>query len=536
MSYYLEDADNSGYLGDGLEIQKLIQSEKKALAGSEFDVLHEKVKTANQTEKMEEELKGGSEEESATDDTSTAPVEEDTPPEGDEEATNPFDGESQGEGEGGENKAPEGDNKPDDKTPAADETKTADQESADDEKNDQKSKVVSESLRDVYTMHYSPVVLEEITKDDVYDTAAKVGGVAYRVVSAGVSVLFEFAKTLVGLGIRHGPGIAEKFRKGVIYLFTRSVKVLFTTIAATSDFIKRHYNSVSSIKKDLAALQKTSAELDRVEIGDFQSESFTDEKAIPWFSYGKKAGVPGSASEILHFLDATIDPMAKRVLEDIGAVHKLITMTSINGVRGNVLTMMNVNPIGGEYDRKVLKNYPIENSDVETYVYQRSLPNNVIFVTNLPKNNLNVIESVSAAYKDSSIFMGVDTTYSDYPQALPYLNKAELDKYIGQLVVIADLLQQHTEHYVRIANESKKLKLSYRHYYQKLSAAPEKVSLHDSLAEFVFLKQSFASKTYIAGMIDIHDYVTAYLVRATRFAKKNLRVLATAKPSENPPE
>ena len=78
--------------------------------------------------------------------------------------------------------------------------------------------------------------------------------------------------------------------------------------------------------------------------------------------------------------------------------------------------------------------------------------------------------------------------------------------------------------------------MGYRHYYQKLSSSPEKVGLHESLAEFVFLKQSFASKTYLAGMIDIHDYVTAYVVRATRFAKKNLKVLASAKPSEESPE
>ena len=41
---------------------------------------------------------------------------------------------------------------------------------------------------------------------------------------------------------------------------------------------------------------------------------------------------------------------------------------------------------------------------------------------------------------------------------------------------------------------------------------------------------------YLAGMIDIHDYVTAYVVRATRFAKKNLKVLASVKPSEESSE
>lgn len=527
MSYYLEDADNTGYLDQGLEIGKLIEREKKAAAGSEFDVLHDEVKTQNKTEALEEvaseETQGVSTD--STEGDGTSEEDSETPPEGDEETTNPFDSEEEGGGGIGEEK-----NVPEDDAAPPDEKQ--------DEKNDQKGKVIAESLRNPYDMHYSSLVLEEITREDVYDGVSKVAGFVYRAGVAVAGLLFEFGKILVALGVRYGPGIADKLRRGVIYLFTRSVKVLFRTIASSSDYIKRHYHSVSSLKKDIASLKKASEELNEMQLGEMEDENFTEEKSIPWFVYGTKAGFLGSAGEVLHFLDATIDPMAKRVLEDIHAVQKLIDMSSVTGIRGNVLAMMDVNPIGSEYSRKTLKNYPMDNSDVETYVYQRPLPNGVIFVTNLPKNNLGDIEKVSKAYKDSSIFLGVETSPITMPEALPYLKKEELDKYIDQLAVIADLLQEHTGHYVRIANEGSKLKLGYRHYYQKLSSSPEKVSLHESLAEFVFLKQSFASKTYLAGMIDIHDYVSAYLVRATRFAKKNLKALsATAtKPSDEPSE
>ena len=52
MSYYMEDADNTGYLDQGLEISKLVEKEKKAAAGSEFDVLHDKVVAAKKTEAL----------------------------------------------------------------------------------------------------------------------------------------------------------------------------------------------------------------------------------------------------------------------------------------------------------------------------------------------------------------------------------------------------------------------------------------------------------------------------------------------------
>ena len=537
MSYYMEDADNTGYLDQGLEISKLVEKEKKAAAGSEFDVLHDKVVAAKKTEELEmtETEEGG---EAAPPAETPEPVtdasEEEVASE-EEDSTNPFNEDGEGEGSvGGEKPADEASGakeKDESKDDAASKS-----EDGDKQEEPAEAKVISESLRHPYDMHYSSVVLEEITKDDVYDGAVKVGGVLYRAGAVAVGLLIEFAKVVVALGVRYGPGVADKLRKGVIYLFTRSVKVLFRTIASSSDFIKRHHHSVSSLKKDVGALRKTMDELKDVELPETMGESFTDEKAIPWFCYGTKVSVAGSGAEVLHFLDATIDPMAKRVLEDIHAVKKMIDMSAISGIRGNVLAMMDVNPIGGEYDRKTLKNYPMDNADVETYVYQRPLPNGVLFITNLPKNKLGDIDKVSAAYKDSSIFMGVDIALMDMPQVIPYLSASELDKYIDQLAVITDLLQRHTEHYVNIANEGRKLKLGYRHYYQKLSSSPEKVGLHESLAEFVFLKQSFASKTYLAGMIDIHDYVTAYVVRATRFAKKNLKVLASVKPSEESPE
>lgn len=530
MSYYLEDADNSGYLDQGLEISKLIENEKKAAAGSEFDVLHEKVKAQKKTEELEmTETESGGEAAPPADSPEDTPVEEnggqdpsasEDEAEPEEETANPFNEEK----DGGED--PTSEEKP----------KEESDKPADAKEEPKDGKVIAESLRHPYDMHYSSVVLEEITKDDVYEGVSKVAGAVYRAGAVAVSHLVEFGKILVSLGVRYGPGIADKLRKGVIYLFTRSVKVLFRTIASTSDYIKRHYHSVTSLKKDVDALRKTMDQLKDLDIPELDGEVYADEKAIPWFCYGNKVNVPGSAAEVLHFMNATIDPMAKRVLEDIHAVKKLIDMSSVSGIRGNVLAMMDVNPIGGEYDRKTLKNYPMENADVETYVYQRPLPNGVMFVTNLPKNKLGDIDKVSVAYKDSSIFMGVDVALVDIPQSIPYLSMELLDKYIDQLAAITDLLRSHTEHYVRIANEGKKLKLGYRHYYQKLSASPEKVSLHESLAEFVFLKQSFASKTYLAGMIDIHDYVTAYVVRATRFAKKNLEALASAKPSEQSPE
>lgn len=538
MSYYMEDADNTGYLDQGLEISKLVENEKKAAAGSEFDVLHDKVVAAKKTEELEmtETEEGGEAAPPAETPEPEANASEDEAAPEDEESTNPFNEDS------GEDTST-GSEKPQEEASDAKQKDADSQEGGGDKAETGKSgeepkeaKVISESLRHPYDMHYSAVVLEEITKDDIYDGAVKVGGAIYRAGAVAAGLLIEFAKIVVSLGVRYGPGIADKLRKGVIYLFTRSVKVLFRTIASSSDFIKRHYHSVSSLKKDVAALRKTMDELKEMDLPEVEGENFTDEKAIPWFCYGNKVHVPGSGAEVLHFLDATIDPMARRVLEDIHAVKKMIDMSAISGIRGNVLAMMDVNPIGGEYDRKTLKNYPMDNADVETYVYQRPLPNGVLFITNLPRNKLGDIDKVSAAYKDSSIFMGVDTSLVGTPQAIPYLSASELDKYIDQLAVITDLLQKHTEHYVNIANEGKKLKLGYRHYYQKLSSSPEKVGLHESLAEFVFLKQSFASKTYLAGMIDIHDYVTAYVVRATRFAKKNLKVLASAKSSEESPE
>lgn len=532
MSYYIDDQEDSGYLDGGLEITKVMKAEKEASAGSEFDQLHDEVvqekkteETVKKTQDMTETQDGGTADSSDTDTPSeNTPPQEDAPHEegaetvSEDETKNPFNEES------------------DKEKPAETESKDAKSEEEDKEPPEQ-DKTIAESIRNPVEMHYSTVVLEEITASDIKDGAVRVGGAVYNVAAGAIGLLYDLGKVLVALGVQHGPGIADKLRKGVTYLFVRSVKVLFRTMSATSDFIKRHYNSVSSIKKDIVSLKKTSEELKTAGLTlDLENAVYTDEKTLSWFSYGNSASLPGSAQEIQKFIESTVDPMAQRVMADITAVAKMIEMTSRNGVRGNVVSMMDVSPLGSNFIRKDLKNYPNDSPDVETYVYGRALPNGVTFVTNLPKNKLVDIDQISDAYKNSSIFMGVDSTFMAKVESLPFLTLEELDKYIDQISAITDLLQKHTEHYVAINNGSSKLKLSYRHYYQKLASSPEKLSLHESLAEFVFLKQSFASKTYLAGMMDVHDYVTAYLVRATRFAKKNLKALANTKPSEKSPE
>lgn len=80
--------------------------------------------------------------------------------------------------------------------------------------------------------------------------------------------------------------------------------------------------------------------------------------------------------------------------------------------------------------------------------------------------------------------------------------------------------------YTRLLRENEKLKLGYRYYYQGLVESDEKKSLHDSLAEFVYLKQAFINKVYLPAAIDMHDYVASYLMRALRFTKENVKALS----------
>lgn len=346
--------------------------------------------------------------------------------------------------------------------------------------------------------------------------------------STGVGYVASFAKNLTialtALGLHYTKEAGIRLSAGVAYLFIRAVKSLIKGTLAASDAIKRNHRSFSKFKEEIETLKETIKTLKESE-KKTTDQKYNDQKVISWFNYGNKTSPIGSAMVMSSFMKTVTEHVNSGIDQDIQIVQKFIEL-SRKGVRIDPVKLLNVIPFKQRFLRKSVKGYTKDPDLVNSYVYDQSLPDRVIFIGLLPKPSLEELAEITKAYQESALFLGVDPTERIVDRTIDYMAIEEIEQFLDVLEKLCDQSLEHVSMYTRLLRENEKLKLGYRYYYQGLVESDEKKSLHDSLAEFVYLKQAFINKVYLPAAIDTHDYVASYLMRALRFTKENVKALS----------
>lgn len=346
--------------------------------------------------------------------------------------------------------------------------------------------------------------------------------------STGVGYVASFAKNLTialtALGLHYTKEAGIRLSAGVAYLFTRAVKSLIKGTLAASDAIKRNHRSFSKFKEEIETLKETIKTLKESE-KKTTDQKYNDQKVISWFNYGNKTSPIGSAMVMSSFMKTVTEHVNSGIDQDIQIVQKFIEL-SRKGVRIDPVKLLNVIPFKQRFLRKSVKGYTKDPDLVNSYVYDQSLPDRVVFIGLLPKSSLEELGEITKAYQESALFLGVDPTERIVDRTIDYMAIEEIEQFLDVLEKLCDQSLEHVSMYTRLLRENEKLKLGYRYYYQGLVESDEKKSLHDSLAEFVYLKQAFINKVYLPAAIDMHDYVASYLMRALRFTKENVKALS----------
>lgn len=376
--------------------------------------------------------------------------------------------------------------------------------------------VVTESLRSEY---YERTVTEAIELSDFTD-AAKSAAIFIG------SKLSDLASVLAALGVKYTPVALRALRKGVAYLYLRSTKLLLkgaVSIVATYKEQSRIHNrskaKVTALKETLEKLTQEKPEL------SLKTEFTTDKELVDWFTTGTKTDPANSVKTMTQFVQSSLNYLETEIYNDQENVIRLIELTR-SSTGTDPLKFMEVRSLSPSFLKRQVAGYTEDSEYTESYVYGQGLPDRVLLIAQVPKNRLSNLEEVAEAYKSSSIVLGVNTAHRASSDKVDYMEPEELKKFIESIELLCELKARHLENYRRVAKGNQKMKLGYRHYFQKLITSPEKLSVRDSLVEFVYLKQSFISRVYLPAAMDIHDYINAYLTRALRYAKENMKVLA----------
>jgi len=525
MRYILETADLEGFDGD-LNLTQLLVTQDLADKSSDYDALHEKVKDRISAEK----------ETTLTEDDTAS----DEPPSEEPPAETPSsDGEAPSDDPPAED-APSSDAAEEDKDDKTEADKVDDEEEpeAPQQSDGKQQTPVTESMRNEY--YDRQVVMEALGMGAFGDSLVSGGNALGAAITAGTGIArdatvwlagktWDLTKFLAALGIQYTPVAWKALKKTVGFLFLKSAKLLLKTTFAVTDYVKRMGKNYTKFKKQIRQQRQLLEQMAIQEHLELREGSYT--KQLSWFTVGEVTDPLKSGEAIKAFVETTVEQIDRGMSGQVGVLKKLVQM-SASQLPSNLANVFQVEPFTGQYVRKMLQGYVKDPDLIESFVYAEPLPDGVTLVAQLPVPSLKDLDNISQAYQQSSLFLGPDPRGQQVADTIDYVDLQHVKAYLDVLEQLCDLGLSHQQFYQKVLKECDELKFGYRHYYQRLLETAAETSVRDSLVEYVYLKQSFVTRIYAPAAMDLHDYLTAYMVRGLRFTKANLQRFKVVKPND----
>lgn len=477
------------------ELEKLLEAEKLANQSSEFDTVYEKTKETQQEQAAEVSDSipsfdsGGSSSDSSSDSS-------------DEDGEDDF---SDIDGDDGDFD--------EDSEDAEDEEKEPVEEEEGEEEPETESTNAAESIRNFSRVNV--IVAESMVGSGVSFLGNAIKGTA--------SYAVEGAHLLAALGVRYLPIFGEKLYKTVYALFIRALRMIFGIRQKLALYVRTRDKSLERISRDLESLK---AELQELKDNPPEAEeplgAVTDYKTIRWFMVGNTVSATKSSEAMLSFAKEVVSEMSSSTLNDISSLSRILELKSGSSLSA-VQDLMRVPAPRSGFVKKDVDGYVQDDSVLDTYVYNQPLPNATLAIVSIPKPHLENTDDRARAYQLSGAFLGVEESRYQVPSRLDYMKPEQTEQLIKTLEVLVDVSKTNQSLLKQIGRSTKDLTLGYRHYFERLVAAREKVSIKDSLIETVTAKQAFINRTYLPCAMDIQDYTHSFLTRAIRYARESIR-------------
>lgn len=508
---------------EGLEIEKLVEQEKNSQNGV-FDDLQDHVE---ETIEKKQKVDGQNKET-----TPVTPKETEIP-----EAESPLSGERITNETPSDEETGEETEKPGAVKGTQDSSDTSSKKEGEDKSDEEKvadeidepqekvveEKITTESMRLRFSMEMASVLGKEISTEDYLGHSSTAGEKAWAATVSGASLIASVGKFL---GTRVIPTVASSVFKGVVYAFDRLGHAFLYSFTAITKYLERRIQAFAKLKEDIRKAEQILEHLSKHSTDSVQRGNYTSTFVIRRLVIGKSADLIHNVSVLSSFVERTINDLSTAVKRDILAIQSVIDYSSTSSSI-NVSKLLDVTlPVTG-LKTDVPSEYRDRNPLLEMFTSSQVLPGNVLLILAVPSSSDDRARSEwASAYKDSEIYLGVDTKSVQDVRSIPFLDANGLKMLLKQLSLLCDVCIQHQRFY----EEMKAIKLSqrtvYRKYYEGLVTRNRKVSAKESLVDIVVLRNGFIDKVYLPAAIDIHDYSARVITAALSYVEKNIRALS----------
>lgn len=383
---------------------------------------------------------------------------------------------------------------------------TSDDEDTEDTEDQSESSAAIESLR---LLEY------EIATENTATDALKAGAIFIK----------DFILMLAELGMKYGPGIIKNVYLGIVLVLNKFLKLFTKTVITLSESIKRNINSFSNLKSDIEKLKKT---LELIESPDelIEEHLYVKSRTINILKYGDNVDITNNIKTVNTFSDSIGKTLSAKIKNRLSNLEHILSysVSDINNI--SYVSMTTELDVSGITKPLVNQAYKSSSKYVSNTQYIHTLPGDIDMIAYLPISNIDNMQDLAKSYNASKLFFGFNEQSFKDVDSINYMTKENLMNFLNELDELCNSGLVQTNLLEEILKKKLRLRKNIKVYVSNVLESPKKLSLKDSLADYIYLKAMFIDKVYVVGMLDIQDYMTKVITAGISFAKDNVKQLS----------
>lgn len=330
---------------------------------------------------------------------------------------------------------------------------------------------------------------------------------------------------LAKLGFKYGGLLLKHVYRGIVTILDTAVKGLYKGGVLFTQTVR---NSIQSYERQTKHLDDLSNAVEA--LGDLPEPStaettarYTTSGVIQQLKIEDQVDFTETLKVAIAFGQAYHDNLGKAVKNHLYTTQKLIDSVVEQKLKVHAEKFMREHMTIPGFSTETVEGYEPESDYCTSYVYEAVLPGDVRFIAFLPSNTVQERESVIQAYHESKFFFGVAQQDVEMEESIPYLDRAGMQTMLEQLRTLCTLGLKQRQMGPLVIQQRDLLKKSLIRYIQYLITAQHRVSIEDSLAEFIALRTRSLDKTYLSGALHLHDYQRRVINAGIRYLEASIK-------------
>lgn len=334
---------------------------------------------------------------------------------------------------------------------------------------------------------------------------------------------FQQLKDVTYTGIKNASQMAVKVFKGMMTIMSKLFRLIAVSTTSITKYIDRRNNSFSKLKDDISVIKRILSDNADTDV-DLANSKYTNARIINSLKIGSNVDFGKNVEVLDSFVNSTINNISKQISTELSYIKHIIAY-STSGISKVPNSIMVDNSFKSSLSKRSIRGYVPDDDSVSSYAYSKIIPGDIAFISFLPNEDVSIIDDLREAYSSSKMFLGFNKDSFKEINDVNYMTTDELSSFLDKLDKLCDTCISHQKLYENIIKQKVALRYNFKNYFNYIASAGNKMSIKDSLIEYVHLKTVFIDKVYLMVAMDIHDYSATIITNGLIFAKQNVKQL-----------